>query len=230
MQSLLNLQNITKYYENPESGIRQMVLDNVSLEINKGEAIAIVGPSGSGKSTLLNIMGTLDTPVSGNVFFNGTDLKSLNDSEIAIFRNRHIGFIFQKHLLLPQFTVLENILLPTIPIKDKAFVGKALERAKELLNKIGLTDKTNKLPGTLSVGECQRVAVVRALINQPEIILADEPTGSLDKDSAENLGELLKSLNIDFQVALVVVTHSQQLADKMNSIYTLSKGSISSSK
>jgi lipoprotein-releasing system ATP-binding protein len=224
---LIDLQNITKYYENRESGVRQMVLDNVSLQINKGDAIAIVGPSGSGKSTLLNIIGTLDTPVSGNVFFKGTDLKSLNDNEIANFRNRHIGFIFQKHLLLPQLTVLENILLPTIPVKDKAFAGKALERAKELLNKIGLTDKIDKLPGTLSVGECQRVAVIRALINQPEIILADEPTGSLDKDSAENLGELLKSLNIDFNVALIVVTHSQQLADKMNSIYTLSKGSLS---
>jgi len=223
---LITLQNITKYYENPESGVRQMVLDNISMEINKGDSIAIVGPSGSGKSTLLNIMGTLDTPISGNVIFNGADLKSLNDNEIAKLRNHHIGFIFQKHLLLPQLSVLENVLLPTIPLKDKDYTAKAFGRAKELLEKVGLNDKINQLPGKLSVGECQRTAVVRALINQPEIILADEPTGSLDKDSAENLAVLLKTINADFGVALVVVTHSQQLADKTNKLFTLVNGKL----
>jgi lipoprotein-releasing system ATP-binding protein len=224
---IINLQNITKYYENPDTGIRQMVLDNISLQINKGDTVAIVGPSGSGKSTLLNIMGTLDTPVSGQVFFNGQDLKMLNDNEIAKLRNRHIGFIFQKHLLLPQLNLLENILLPTIPISDKVYRGLAAQRAKELLAMVGLADKTYLLPGKLSVGECQRAAVIRALINKPEIILADEPTGSLDKSSAENLGNLLKSLNSDFGVALVVVTHSQQLAEKMDTVYTLTGGNLS---
>jgi len=223
---LIDLQNITKYYENPETNIRQMVLDNISLQVNKGETLAIIGPSGSGKSTLLNIMGTLDTPVSGHVIFNGTDLKSLNDNEMAKLRNRNIGFIFQKHLLLPQLSVLDNVILPTLPLKDKDFTHKAFDRAKELLAGIGLADKINQLPGKLSVGECQRTAVIRALINQPEIILADEPTGSLDKDSAENLSELLKKINIDFGVALVVVTHSQQLAGKMDRIFTLAGGKL----
>jgi len=222
----IDLQNITKYYENPESGIRQTVLDNISIQINKGDTLAIIGPSGSGKSTLLNIMGTLDKPVSGNVIFNGLDLKSLNDNEIANLRNLHIGFIFQKHLLLPQLSVLENVLLPTLPLKDKDFTSKAFERAKNLLSGIGLAEKINQLPGKLSVGECQRTAVVRALINQPEIILADEPTGSLDKDSAENLGDLLKTLNKDFGVALVIVTHSQQFADKMDKVFTLVNGKL----
>jgi lipoprotein-releasing system ATP-binding protein len=223
---LISLQNITKYYQNPESQVRQTVLDNISLEIDKGDTLAIVGPSGSGKSTLLNIIGTLDIPVSGHVIYNGTDLQSLNDVEIAKLRNRNIGFIFQKHLLLPQLSVIENVLLPTIPLKDKDYTAKALARAKELLTHIGIAEKIDQLPGKLSVGECQRAAVVRALINQPEIILADEPTGSLDKSSAENLGDLLKSINSEFKVALVVVTHSQKLADKMNRKFTLVNGKL----
>jgi lipoprotein-releasing system ATP-binding protein len=226
IKMLIDLQNITKYYKNPETDIRQMVLDDISLQINKGDALAIAGPSGSGKSTLLNIMGTLDVPISGNVIFNGVNIKNLNDSEIANIRNRHIGFIFQKHLLLPQLNLYENVLLPTLPIKDKEYKGKASEKARELLSSVGLADKIYQLPGKLSVGECQRAAVVRALINQPELILADEPTGSLDKESAENLGELLKTLNVKFGVALVVVTHSQHLADKMNKIFSLSNGKL----
>jgi ABC-type lipoprotein export system ATPase subunit len=223
---LISLQNITKYYQNPENKLTQVVLDNISLDINKGDTLAIIGPSGSGKSTLLNIMGTLDTPVSGNVLFNGTNLQSLNEIQIAELRNRHIGFIFQKHLLLPQLSVIENVLLPTIPLKDKNYTTKAFSRAKELLSHIGISEKIDQLPGKLSVGECQRAAVVRALINQPEIILADEPTGSLDKSSAENLGELLKSINNEFKVALVVVTHSQLLAGKMNQQFTLVDGKL----
>jgi lipoprotein-releasing system ATP-binding protein len=223
---LIALQNITKYYENPESGIRQTVLDDISLQINKGDALAIIGPSGSGKSTLLNIMGTLDKPVSGTVLINGADITTLKEDELAKLRNRHIGFIFQKHLLLPQLSLLENILLPTVPINDKNYTKQAAERAKELLQKVGLGDKTNQLPGKLSVGECQRAAVVRALINQPEIVLADEPTGSLDKSSAEKLGEILKNLNVEFDVALVVVTHSQQLAEKMDLTFSLINGKL----
>ncbi len=223
---LINLQSITKYYENPDTGIRQVVLNDISLQINKGDTLAIVGPSGSGKSTLLNIMGTLDTPVSGHVFFKGQNVKLLNDNEIANLRNRNIGFIFQKHLLLPQLNLLENVLLPTLALNDKAFRELAALRGKDLLSRVGLADKIDQLPGKLSVGECQRAAVVRALINQPEIILADEPTGSLDKSSAENLGDLLKSVNKDFGVALVVVTHSQQLAQKMESSLSLTEGKL----
>ncbi len=227
---LLELKNISKYYENPETNIRQRVLEDISLQINKGDSLAIIGPSGSGKSTLLNIMGSLDTPISGDVLINGFNINALGRNELAELRNRNIGFIFQLHHLLPQLNVLENVLLPTIPVKDSAFRLGAAERAKELLHLVGLADKINQFPAKMSVGECQRVAVVRALINQPELILADEPSGSLDKESAENLGELLKKINHDFQVALVVVTHSNDFALKMDKIYSLANGILNQEK
>ena len=223
---LLELQNISKYYENPGTGIRQIVLSDISLQVKKGDSMAIVGPSGSGKSTLLNIMGSLDRPVSGKLLFNGTDVESLDDASLAEFRNRNIGFVFQLHHLLPQLNALENILLPTLTMNNKTYRKAAVERAKELLSFVNLKDKINQYPGNMSVGECQRIAVVRALINQPEIILADEPTGSLDKASAENLGEMLNKLNRDFQVAMVVVTHSQLLAESMALRYSLSEGKL----
>ena len=222
----LELKNINKSYEN---GTFRQVLDNISLTINIGDALAIIGPSGSGKSTLLNIMGTLDKPTSGSVTFNGIEIGSFNEPSLANLRNQHIGFVFQKHYLLPQLNSLENVLVPVIPQKDKAKFKVAQTRAMELLDKVGLADKSHQLPGQLSVGECQRVAVVRALINEPEIILADEPTGSLDQELAAQLGDLLTSLRKDFSMAMVVVTHSLEFALRMDKVYKLENGRLTNS-
>ena len=223
---LIKLQNISKHYENPATGIKQQVLDDISLSIEKAESIAIVGPSGSGKSTLLNIMGTLDKASSGSVIFNGVDINQLKDRDLAAVRNKEIGFVFQMHHLLDQLNLLENVLLPTVPVKDKNYQKEASQRAMDLLESVGLADKIHQRPGQLSGGECQRGAVVRAMINQPKIILADEPTGSLDADAANQLSDVLTKLNSDYSVALVVVTHSQDLAMRMTKGYQISKGML----
>jgi len=223
---LQELIDIRKYYENSGSASRRLILDDISISINIGDAFAIVGPSGSGKSTLLNIMGTLDNPTSGIVMFKDVEVNSRNEKELANIRNRHIGFVFQKHYLLPQLNLLENVLIPVIPQKDKVRVKAANIRAKNLLESVGLADKIHQLPGQLSVGECQRAAVVRALINEPELLLADEPTGSLDHDSALQLGELLLKIKKDYEVAIIVVTHSMELASSMNNIYKLINGKL----
>ena len=192
---LLQLTNIVKKYDTPSGKAPVTILNNISLQVAQGEAIAVVGPSGSGKSTLLNIIGTLDKPTSGAVNFNGKDLSLLNENELADVRNKEIGFIFQLHHLLPQCTALENVLIPAIPqIKEKNN-EEFITRAKNLLKKVGLENHMDYFPARLSGGEQQRVAVIRALINQPKLILADEPTGSLDQISAENLGQLLIDLN-----------------------------------
>src|SRR5205823_5198899 len=166
-----------------------------SLEIARGESLGIIGPSGSGKSTLLNMMGTLDHPSSGQVLLDGRDLSHLDEDELAKVRNEQIGFIFQAHHLLPQCTVLENVLVPTLANKDRALRDGAADRAKRWLEKVGLAARVTHQPGQLSGGERQRVAVVRALINQPKLLLADEPTGALDRASAGNLADLLVTLN-----------------------------------
>jgi lipoprotein-releasing system ATP-binding protein len=218
----IELNSITRRYQ----GNPRPVLDNISLKITEGSAVAIVGPSGSGKSTLLNLLGTLDFPTSGEVLINGKSTTSLSTEELVKLRNNSIGFIFQTHLLLPQLTVLENVLLPVIPqhkIKQKS----APERARRLLDSVGLADKTHRFPGEMSVGECQRVAVVRALINQPELLLADEPTGSLDHDSAEILIDMLMELRQIQRFTLVAVTHSSDLAKRMGIIYKLINGKTS---
>ncbi len=223
---IAELENINKIYTNIQSGIKREVLKDISLSINKGDALSIVGPSGSGKSTLLNILGTLDMPTSGIVKFNGKGINNFTDNQLADIRNREIGFIFQSHHLLPQLNLLENVLLPTIVLKEKSRKKLAVGRALSLLEKVGLADNINQLPGQLSGGECQRAAVVRALINEPELILADEPTGSLDKISAERIGELLSEINKTEGVSLVVVTHSLALASKIGNTYSLSEGRI----
>ena len=205
---LVELQNVSKYYENPQTGNTQEVLKDISLTMEKGESIAIVGPSGCGKSTLLNIIGTLDKPSSGIASLNGNKINSLNDNELSELRNKDVGFVFQMHHLLEQLNLLENVLLPTIPLKDKKLKESAHQRAMDLLKSVGLEYKISQRPGQLSGGECQRTAVVRALINQPKLLLADEPTGSLDSDSAKQLGDILIKLNKEYQLALVVVTHS----------------------
>lgn len=222
---LLELNNIHKYYET-SSGEKQYVLNDISLKVDRGDTFAIIGPSGSGKSTLLNIMGTLDKPISGNVLFKEKDVYSLNEQELATIRNKHIGFVFQKHYLLPQLSVIENILLPVIPLKDKLKLKQAQSRAENLLEDVGLSGKRNQLPGQLSVGECQRASVVRALINEPELILADEPTGSLDNDSAIQLRNLLAIIKKKYSVAIVVVTHSLEFAGTMDRVLKLHSGKL----
>ncbi|MHC5070916.1 MAG: ABC transporter ATP-binding protein, partial [Planctomycetota bacterium] len=167
------------------------VLRDIDLEIQAGESVAIVGPSGSGKSTLLNILGGLLPPSTGMVVFEGGDLAAMGADELAVFRNEKIGYVFQDHHLLPQCTALENVLVPTLVRTDAARRSAAVERARRLLDEVGLGARTDHRPAQLSGGECQRVAVVRALINDPRLLLADEPTGSLDAEATEQIGQLL---------------------------------------
>jgi ABC-type lipoprotein export system ATPase subunit len=222
-QPLMVLENVTKCYDSPGGEVAPAVLQEVSLTVAAGESVAIVGPSGSGKSTLLNIMGTLDRPTSGRVLLDRQDLSDLGDNALAAFRNQRIGFVFQLHHLLPQCTALENVLVPTLAgggPKD------ADDRARQLLERVGLKDRMDYRPGQLSGGERQRVAVARALINRPALLLADEPTGSLDRAAAEHLADLLAELNHEEGVTLVVVTHSAPLAERMGRMIELRDGHL----
>jgi lipoprotein-releasing system ATP-binding protein len=258
---LLQLEKVSKIYDAVTGGGGTSggasgglpVLRDVSLSIERGQTLAIVGPSGSGKSTLLNIIGTLDRPSSGRVLLEGRDLAALNDQELALLRNRRIGWVFQSHHLLPQLGVLENVLVPTLAEgkekQDSRKTGQqeirrgqseggtsggeaenegedVLSRAKRLLARVGLADRMSHRPGQLSGGERQRVAVVRALINSPALVLADEPTGALDQHHAENLADLLVELNRAEGAALVVVTHSLSLAARMGTVMTLREGTL----
>jgi ABC-type lipoprotein export system ATPase subunit len=217
---LLELEHIGKEYAAPDGGMPLTILKDISLSVQRGESISIVGPSGSGKSTLLNIIGTLDKPTSGSVKLDGQDLATLSDTKLASVRNRKIGFVFQLHHLLPQCSVIENVMIPTVPVGGDS--AEARKRAERLLEKVGLANRLHHRPAQLSGGESQRVAVVRALINKPVLLLADEPTGSLDHSSAENLGKLLVELNAEENVALILVTHSQELATRASRRFTLS--------
>ena len=225
---LLKLTDVSKCYESPTGAELLSVLCDITLEIERGESVAIVGPSGSGKSTLLNIIGTLDRPSSGQVLLDGQDLSRLDDIQLAAVRNREIGFIFQAHHLLPQCTVMENVLVPTLANKDAALRDGAVERAKGLLEKVGLGARFTHRPGQISGGERQRVAVVRALINQPKLLLADEPTGALDRVSAQSLGDLLVQLNKEEGVTLIVATHALDLAKRMDRVLELRDGRLTS--
>ena len=186
------------------------VLRGVDLSVSKGEIVSIVGPSGAGKTTLLQILGTLDKPNVGEIQVDGFDLNKLNYNELAVFRNRHIGFIFQFHQLLPEFTAIENVIIPALI--GKTSVRQATERAVELLNLLQLGDRLQHKPSELSGGEKQRVAVARALINNPTLILADEPSGSLDTKNKEELHKLLFELRDKFNLTVVIVTHDKELA------------------
>jgi len=201
------------------------VLREASFQLAAGECVGILGPSGSGKSTVLNLLGTLDRPDAGSVRLEGRDLGALSADDLAQVRSRQIGFVFQNHHLLPQCTVLENVLLPTLA-KAGAAGSECEDRARRLLNRVGLGPRLRHRPGQLSGGERQRTAVVRALINQPQVLLADEPTGALDRVSAQALGDLLVELNREAGVALVVVTHSQELAQRMGRIVELRDGAL----
>ena len=223
---LAELQNITKFYGQPGSSGRNHVLQDISLQISKNERVAIVGPSGSGKSTLLNILGTLDHPSSGKVFLEGDSIDQMSESRLAGIRNTYLGFVFQMHHLLPQLTLFENVMLPLLPQKDKRNLNSSSDHALQLIERVGLSDHIHQFPSQLSVGECQRTAIVRALINKPKLLLADEPTGSLDAANANKLAILLTELNLEQNVAMVIVTHSMELALKMDKIYQLREGKL----
>lgn len=222
---LLKLEHITKSYFSESNPSGRVILDQLDLEVNAGDRIAIVGPSGSGKTTLLNLIGTLDRPDSGKMYFQNQDLSVYTDQQLASFRNGQIGFVFQMHHLLPQLTLLENVLLPTLA--NKKLRGKAvIDHAQQLIARMGLAGVAHQKPSQLSGGECQRTAVARALINHPGLILADEPTGALDHQSAYNLTDLLIELNKEEGVTLIVVTHSMDVANKMDRIYSLEDGKL----
>ncbi len=220
----IELTDIKKSYNRPGGIQRRDVLNGISIAVRPGETLAVVGPSGSGKSTMLNIMGTLDRPTSGSVKYDDAEVSRMNDRQLAELRNRHVGFVFQMHHLLPQLSLIENVLLPQMALPGNEKRQEAADRAMALLDTVGLADKISQRPGQLSVGECQRTAVVRALINRPDILLADEPTGSLDQRSADQLGDLLVHINEKHGVSVVLVTHSMRLAGRMQKVLHLQNG------
>jgi len=224
---MIELVDVTKVYGAPGEAGGVSVLKGISLRIEKGRSIVIVGPSGCGKSTFLNIIGGLDHATAGQVLFDGRNLAELPDDELARIRNREIGFVFQLHHLLPQCTVLENVLVPTLAGSDGASASEMRGRAEMLLERVGLKDRVSHRPGELSGGQRQRVAVARALINEPKLLLADEPTGSLDEETAQSIADLLVELNRDVGVTLIVVTHSQKLAERIGDVMELHGGRLS---
>ncbi len=215
---MIQVKNIHKSFDTLE------VLKGVSMEINKGEIVSIVGPSGAGKTTLLQIIGTLDKANIGRVLIDGADFATLSEPALAAFRNKHIGFIFQFHQLLPEFTALENVMIPALIARTDS--KKAAVRAKELLTYLGLSERLEHKPSELSGGEKQRVAVARALINNPSVILADEPSGSLDSKNKEELHKLLFELREKFGLTIVIVTHDKELALLSDRVIEMKDGRI----
>ena len=221
---MIEAARITKTYDSPAGPVT--VLRELDLKVAAGETVAIVGPSGSGKTTLLNLLGALDQPTAGSLSIGGVALDTLDAAAAARFRNRSIGFIFQLHYLLPQCTVLENVLVPRLAGGWEEDAATTRARAESLLQQVGLQDRMSYRPWQLSGGEQLRVAIARSLINQPKIILADEPTGSLDPDTGERIAELLLRTNQAARVALVVVTHNAGLAQRMGRTYRLENGKL----
>jgi ABC-type antimicrobial peptide transport system, ATPase component len=215
---MIQLHQITKSFGSLQ------VLKGVDLHVDKGEIVSIVGPSGAGKTTLLQIVGTLDRPNDGSVIIDGTDVFSLKQRELSLFRNQHIGFVFQFHQLLPEFTALENVMLPAL-IAKKSF-RKTENEAKELLDFLGLNDRLTHKPNELSGGEKQRVAVARALMNHPSVILADEPSGSLDSKNREELHRLFFDVRNQFNLTIVIVTHDKELSALSDRIITMKDGLV----
>ena len=216
---MIEVQDIHKSFGDLE------VLKGVNLKIEKGEVVAIVGKSGAGKTTLLQIIGTLDRPTKGKVLIDGTDVFSMKDNELAAFRNRHIGFIFQFHQLLPEFTALENICIPAMIAREKEETYRP--RAEKLLRDLGLAERMNHKPNELSGGEKQRVAAARALMMQPTIILADEPTGSLDEKNKKELSDLLLQLRKQYGQTILLVTHDKEQAQMCDRVIEIIDGKIS---
>jgi lipoprotein-releasing system ATP-binding protein len=218
----LVVENVVKEYPTPAEPLR--VLSGVSFEIRRGQNLAILGPSGSGKSTLLSILGSLESPTSGSVRLGGQNPSSLGESALAEFRRRHIGFVFQEHHLLPQCTVLENVLVPFLA--DGAATAENQQRATKLLGRVGLAERLTHRPAELSGGERQRVAIARALVREPTLLLADEPTGNLDRTTAGTISELLLELQAERNAMLIVVTHSATLAAALERRMELDAGRL----
>ena len=221
---LVEISSLTKAYRAPDGGDAVDVLRELDLRVDAGETVAILGPSGCGKSTLLNIIGALDQADSGSVHVAGQNLAQLDEVALARFRNETVGFVFQLHHLLPQCTILENVLVPTLAQPQRGNSAKA--RAEELLDAVGLKHRMNHRPGQLSGGERQRVAVARALINQPKLLLADEPTGALDRVNAAKLADLLLDLNRVRGLPVIMVTHAVDLARRMGRVVELVDGRL----
>jgi len=221
---MIEIQNLVKRYSGPAGDIT--VLDELELKVLKGDSIAIVGPSGCGKTTLLNILGTLDIPSSGSVSISGKSLEGMDADERARFRNHTLGFVFQQHFLLPQCSVLENVLIPRLAGDWEEGEDETRERARKLIQELGLEHRLDHMPFQLSGGERLRVAVARALINQPALVLADEPTGSLDPSMGDQVADLFAQLNNQHDVTLVTVTHNMALANRMGRVYSLENGKL----
>lgn len=218
----MELKGITKVYGEK---IKTQVLFGVDLQFYEGSFNAIIGQSGSGKSTLMNILGTLDNPTDGEIFINGQNTKSMKPNEISFLRNQNIGFIFQFHYLLPEFTALENVLMP-YKISKQKITKEILDRAHELLDFVGLTKVKNNLAKNMSGGQQQRTAIARSLINNPKIILADEPTGNLDSDSTEQVYTLLREINAKYKTTFIIITHDRKIAEKADRIIEIKDGRI----
>jgi lipoprotein-releasing system ATP-binding protein len=221
---MINVRQLSKTYETPGEAIQ--VLDRLDLTLAAGETAAIVGPSGSGKSTLLNLLGALDRPTSGTITIGDQDISNFSEEQAAAFRNHSLGFIFQQQHLLPQLNVLENVLVPRLAGDWQESAADTEKRALQLLETVGLSHRLHHLPWQLSGGEKLRTAVARALINRPKLILADEPTGSLDPTSTDTIADLLLALNRDHGVTLIVVTHNTAIAKRMGKTFELRNGKI----
>ena len=222
---MVNLINISKGFGIQGTASYRLVLDNLSFELSRGDSVAITGPSGSGKTTVLNIIGTLDEPDKGEVIIDGNKIKNFKPDELAEFRNRKLGFVFQMHYLLPQLSLFENVLLPFLPLKKRASASD-IAWAEHLIRKVGIWEQRNQKPSEMSGGECQRAALVRALVNKPELLLADEPTGALDRVNALLLSDILVDLSREEGITLMVVTHSGSLAQRLNKTYDLVSGKL----
>jgi lipoprotein-releasing system ATP-binding protein len=218
---MLEARNVSKAYPTPRGSLP--ILTDISLALEQGESISIVGPSGTGKSTLLYILGALEPPTSGTVTLDGRDPFTLSDKDLSAFRNKEVGFVFQDHCLLPQCTVLENVLIPEMVAPPD---GTATERARQLLDQVGLSRRLEHRPGELSGGEKQRVAIARALIRSPKLLLCDEPTGNLDRKSAGQVADLLLEINRASKAILIVVTHSVELAGRFPKSFELIEGGL----
>jgi lipoprotein-releasing system ATP-binding protein len=224
---MIDVRQLSKTYETPGEDIR--VLDCLDLSLAAGETAAIVGPSGCGKSTLLNLLGALDRPTSGSIKIGDQDIASFSEEQAAAFRNHSLGFIFQQQHLLPQLNVLENVLVPRLAGDWQESAAETEKRARQFLETVGLSERLRHLPWQLSGGEKLRTAVARALINRPKLILADEPTGSLDPASTDTIADLLLALNRDYGVTLIVVTHNVALAMRMGRTFELRSGKLGES-
>lgn len=222
MGNIISLKDINKIYG---TAVKTQVLFDVNLNFEESSFSSIIGQSGSGKSTLLNIMGTLDIPTTGQVVIAGSDTKIMNKNQLADLRNKAIGFIFQFHYLLPEFTAIENVLMPQY-IKNQKASKEMKERAEELLNMVGLWNVKDNKANNMSGGEQQRTAIARALINSPSIILADEPTGNLDSESTENIYDILRGINEKLKTTFIIITHDRRIAEKTDRIIEIKDGRV----